>query len=44
MDAFILTGGENRRFQSHKGPAVIKGKRVIEATLELLKKPFNKAF
>jgi molybdopterin-guanine dinucleotide biosynthesis protein A len=39
--AIIPTGGANRRLQSHKGLAVKKRKRVIVATLELLKKHFN---
>lgn len=40
MKAIILAGGENRRFQSHKALAEIKGKRIIEATVELLTKHF----
>ncbi len=40
MKAIILAGGENRRFQSHKALAEIKGKRIIEATAELLTKHF----
>lgn len=41
MDAIILAGGENRRFQSHKALAEIKGRRIVERTLELLVKHFK---
>ena len=44
MDALILAGGENRRFQSHKGLADIKGKRIIETISELLKKYFTTVY
>jgi len=44
MDALILAGGENRRFQSHKGLAEIKGRRLIDSTAELLKKYFTTVY
>jgi molybdopterin-guanine dinucleotide biosynthesis protein A len=44
MDAIILAGGENRRFQSHKGLAEINGRKIIETTSELLKKHFNAVY
>ncbi|MBI5632217.1 MAG: molybdenum cofactor guanylyltransferase [Nitrospirae bacterium] len=42
MDALILAGGENNRFLSHKALAEVRGKRIIETTIELFKKYFNK--
>jgi molybdopterin-guanine dinucleotide biosynthesis protein A len=44
MDAIILAGGENRRFQSHKALAEIKGRKIIEETSELLKKHFTAVY
>jgi len=44
MDAIILAGGENRRFQSHKALAEIKGRRIIEASTELLIKHFTAVY
>ncbi|MDP2158720.1 MAG: NTP transferase domain-containing protein, partial [Nitrospirota bacterium] len=44
MDALILAGGENSRFLSHKALAEVKGKRVIETTIELFKKYFNNIY
>jgi len=44
MKAIILAGGENRRFQSHKALAEIKGRRIIEATAELLGKHFTAVY
>ena len=41
MDAIILAGGENRRFLSHKALAEIEGRRIIEASTELLAKHFT---
>ena len=41
MDAIILAGGENRRFQSHKALAEIKGRKIIEKTSELLIQHFS---
>lgn len=41
MDAIILAGGENRRFPSHKALAEIRGRRIIEKTLELFFKHFK---
>ena len=44
MEAIILAGGENRRFQSHKALAEIKGRRIIEASTELLTKHFTAVY
>jgi molybdenum cofactor guanylyltransferase len=44
MDALILAGGENSRFLSHKALAEVRGKRIIETTVELFKKYFNKVY
>jgi len=41
MDALILAGGENRRFLSHKALTEVRGKRIIETTIELFKKYFK---
>ena len=44
MDALILAGGENSRFLSHKALAEVQGKRIIETTIELFRKHFNKIY
>jgi molybdopterin-guanine dinucleotide biosynthesis protein A len=44
MKAIILAGGENRRFQSHKALAEIKGRRIIEVSAELLTKHFTAVY
>ena len=44
MDALILAGGENRRFVSHKALAEVRGKRIIETTIELFKKYFKNVY
>jgi len=41
MDAIILAGGENRRFQSHKALVEIRGRKLIETTAELLLRHFE---
>ena len=41
MDAIILAGGENRRFQSHKALARIEGRTIIERTLETFRQCFH---
>ncbi|NJD57158.1 MAG: molybdenum cofactor guanylyltransferase [Nitrospirae bacterium] len=41
MDAIILAGGENRRFQSHKALVEIRGRKLIEKTSELLLRHFG---
>jgi molybdopterin-guanine dinucleotide biosynthesis protein A len=44
MDAIILAGGENRRFQSHKALARIEGRTIIEKTLHILRQSFDKIY
>ena len=42
MDALILAGGENKRLPSIKGFIEINGRRIIESTIELLNKIFER--
>ncbi|MDH5767639.1 MAG: molybdenum cofactor guanylyltransferase [Nitrospirota bacterium] len=42
MDALILAGGENKRLSSIKGFIEINGRKIIESTLELLNKIFER--
>jgi len=42
MDALILAGGENKRFPVIKGFLEVDGKRIIESTIELLSKIFDR--
>jgi len=42
MDALIVAGGENKRFPVIKGFLEVDGKRIIESTIELLSKIFDR--
>ena len=44
MDAIILAGGQNRRFQSHKALARIGGRTIIERMLEVIQQCFQKVY
>lgn len=44
MDALILAGGKNTRFASHKGLAIVGGRRIIETISDLFSSCFSRIF